>query len=153
MSQFVYEKHDKISNRTLVDDLKLISFPNHDANGSNLVVFEDKTITFNMKRIFTVRAEKGINRGNHAHFQCTQLLVCLQGAIEVLCDDGKSKKIIQLAEDTKGLLIPPLIWATQKYLKTPTILMVICDRPYEEEDYIRDYNQFLAVRNQNEIKK
>jgi len=48
----------------------------------------------------------------------------------------------------RGLLVPNGIWAEQRYLDSDNVLMVLCDRPYEEHDYIRDYREFLAFRKQ-----
>jgi dTDP-4-dehydrorhamnose 3,5-epimerase-like enzyme len=92
-------------------------------------------------------ARKGDIRGDHAHKKCTQLLVCVSGQIRVICDTGLAKTEYILKDMENGLLIPPCIWATQEYATDDAVLMVLCDRGYEAEDYIRDpgeFKEFLA---------
>ena len=113
-----------------------------ESNGS-LVVFEDGNLPFPLHRTFVVQAGAGQVRGDHAHRTCNQLLVALKGAVRVSVDDGQIKSEYRLTGLSKGLLIPPMNWATQKYLSNETILMVSCDHPFDESDYIRDYSDFL----------
>jgi WxcM-like, C-terminal. len=81
-------------------------------------------------------------RGDHAHKQCSQLLVCVSGQIRVVCDDGLVETYHLLDSMNCGLLVPPCIWAKEEYVTDGAVLMVLCDRNYEEDDYIRDYNDF-----------
>jgi dTDP-4-dehydrorhamnose 3,5-epimerase-like enzyme len=81
-------------------------------------------------------------RGNHAHKQCLQLLICVSGQIRVSCDDGSFVIHHLLDSMNCGLLVPPGIWAREEYMTDGAVLMVLCDRSYEEGDYIRDYNDF-----------
>jgi WxcM-like, C-terminal len=132
-----------------------VSFRNfQDANGS-LVVFEGgKSVPFDIRRIFTVVAKSGDKRGDHAHKKCTQLLICISGEISVICDDGLRTQKFTLDNMSSGLLISPWIWARQEYIKDDSVLMVICDRGYEVDDYIRNYEEFkklLESRNINDI--
>ena len=106
-----------------------------------------RCIPFNPCRVFTVHARAPVDRGHHAHKRCSQLLVCLAGVCEVLVDDGVTRKTIALDRPTLALYVPPSIWAEQRYRQQNAILMVLCDRSYEEDDYIRDYGEFLAFRN------
>ena len=81
-------------------------------------------------------------RGEHAHKQCSQLLMCAAGKVLVTCDDGFKKSEYLLNGMHIALLIPPGIWATQEYLTNDALLIVVCDRDYESEDYIRDYSEY-----------
>jgi len=103
-------------------------------------------VPFVIARVFVVRACTGGIRGQHAHKICTQLLTCPAGSVEVFCDDGFETATYILDQPDLGLLIPPSIWAQQTYRAPGTVLAVLCDRPYEVEDYIRDYNEFKAYR-------
>jgi UDP-2-acetamido-3-amino-2,3-dideoxy-glucuronate N-acetyltransferase len=85
-------------------------------------------------------------RGEHAHRQCEQLLVCLRGSLAVVCDDGDQRQEVRLDDPTVGLYLPPMVWGTQYRYTQDAILMVYASRVYEPEDYIRDYDQFLAER-------
>ncbi len=85
-------------------------------------------------------------RGEHAHRQCAQLLVCVQGSVSVVCDDGSQRQEIILDTRTMGLHLPPMVWGTQYKYTKDALLLVFASRPYEPEDYIREYDQFLAER-------
>jgi len=122
--------------------VKLIEFPYLKESNGDLVVVEGEIIPFNVSRVFTVRASKGSIRGEHAHRYCSQLLICTNGAIEVKCDDSRTTEEYVLDKANFGLFIPPGIWGYQKYIKDNTTLTVLCDRPYEEADYIRNYDDF-----------
>ena len=129
--------------------VKLIVLPYHKENNGDLVVVEGDIIPFNMSRVFTVRASKGSVRGEHAHRHCSQLLICTNGAVEVKCDDTRTTEIYVLDKPNFGLFIPPGIWADQKYIENNTILTVLCDRPFEEADYLRNYEDFKLFSKQN----
>jgi dTDP-4-dehydrorhamnose 3,5-epimerase-like enzyme len=119
--------------------------PRRDAD---LVIFErGHGASFDIRRVFTVHAHAPTVRGRHAHRQCQQVMICLAGVCDVLVDDGADRKTIKLDQPMTALYVPPSIWAEQRYQDAQTILMVVCDREYEEDDCIRDYDAFLAYRN------
>jgi len=124
--------------------VKLIEFPAFKEDNGELSVFEygNQFVPFSIKRIFNVRSEKGSVRGKHAHRLCSQLLICSNGAIEVLCDDSVNQYVFMLDKPNYGLLVPPGIWAEEKYIEHNSTMTVICDRIYEAEDYISDYQVF-----------
>ncbi len=125
--------------------VKLIELPYHKENNGDLVAVEGESnvIPFSIKRFFNVRAQKGNIRGRHAHRQCSQLLICTNGSIEVKCDDGNTNELYVLDKPNFGLLIAPGVWAEQRYMEDNTILTVLCDRPFEEVDYLRNYEDFI----------
>jgi dTDP-4-dehydrorhamnose 3,5-epimerase-like enzyme len=129
--------------------VKLIELPYLKENNGDLVVVEGEIIPFSIKRVFNVRQQKGDIRGRHAHLHCSQLLICTNGAVEVKCDDSRTTEIYVLDKPNLGLFIPPGIWADQKYIKNNTILTVLCDRPFEEADYLRNYGDFKLFSKQN----
>jgi dTDP-4-dehydrorhamnose 3,5-epimerase-like enzyme len=120
-----------------------IKFPRYiDPNG-DLCVYEcGRQVPFGVQRVFTVSAVSGDMRGDHAHKQCTQLLVCVSGCIKVYCDNGAVETCHRLDSMHVGLLIPPGIWAREEYLTDGAVLMVLCNQNYDENDYIRDYEVF-----------
>lgn len=125
----------------------VIKLPRHFAANGDVVVMETASqIPFVIARVFAVQAPAGAIRGQHAHRQCAQFLTCPTGRVDVLCDDGLEKQTYVLDQPGMGLLIPPSIWAQQTYQSPGSLLTVLCDRPYESEDYIRDYGEFLAYR-------
>ena len=129
--------------------VKLIELPYLEENNGDLVVVEGNIIPFNMSRVFTVRASKDSVRGEHAHRHCSQLLICTNGAVEVKCDDSRTTEIYVLDKPNFGLLIAPGIWTEQKYIKNNTILTVLCNRPFEEADYLRNYEDFKLFSKKN----
>jgi dTDP-4-dehydrorhamnose 3,5-epimerase-like enzyme len=113
-----------------------------DTNGVLCVYEGGQQVSFDIRRVFTVSARAGDIRGDHAHKQCTQLMVCVSGKIRVSCDDGSEATWHVLDNMGAGLLVPPGIWAREEYMTDGAVLMVLCDRGYEAEDYIRDYNDY-----------
>ncbi|MDG2212321.1 MAG: FdtA/QdtA family cupin domain-containing protein [Verrucomicrobiota bacterium] len=141
----------------LICAVRVIEFPSYKVsqvdNRGNLVVFEGGSeVPFNIARVFLVQAPAGAMRGRHAHKKCTQLLVCSNGCIKVTCDDGADKSTHIIDSPNAGLLVPEGIWSEQVYEKADSILTVLCNRKYEEPDYIRDYEDFLAYKRLEEQK-
>ena len=130
----------------MIKSVELITLPYYQENNGDLVVAEGNSseFSFSIARIFNIRAQRGDVRGKHAHLQCTQMLICTNGAIEVYCDDNSTTEVYVLDKPNYALLISPGIWTKQKYLVDNTVLTVLCDRPYEEEDYIRNYTDFIV---------
>lgn len=112
-----------------------------------LVAFDGASdFRIDLRRVFVVSGHGGTVRGKHAHKSLTQILVCLTGACRVTCDDGKVRREVMLDRPELALQIPPGIWAEQHYIDSESVLMVLCDLPFDESDYIRDYSEFIAFR-------
>jgi|TARA_Y100000389_G_scaffold126223_1_gene123599 hypothetical protein len=103
----------------------------------------EKKIKF--KRIFFLIANKNIIRGDHAHKKCIQAFFSVKGSFYIQCiySNGKKEKII-IKPGAKLKIIKPLTWV-KVYLKKNNICGVLCDRHYEEKDYIRDYKKFNEI--------
>jgi hypothetical protein len=130
-----------------VNDVKLLTLPRHVDHGGELVVFEERSgLPFPVRRFFSVAVSQKAVRGRHAHRMCAQAFLCPRGAIEVECDDGRAKHTFSLDRPDLALVIPASIWATESYQTADSMLLVLCDRPYDEADYIRNYSAFLAWR-------
>jgi hypothetical protein len=128
-------------------EIRKIKLPNHARDDGEVVVAESPTsVPFAIARMFTLHAPLGAERGQHAHRQCSQFMLCVHGAVDVICDEGGQKQTFSLARNNEALLVPPMIWNTVLFRKAETVLVVLCDRPFEEHDYIRDYPEFLAAR-------
>ena len=126
---------------------KLISLPYDFADNGDLAVMEgQRQVPFSIARVFVVRGFQGAVRGQHAHKACTQFLTCPFGKVDVQCDNGLEVVSFVLDRPQIGLLIPPGIWAQQNYIIANSVLTVLCDRPYEQDDYIRDYGHFKDYR-------
>jgi dTDP-4-dehydrorhamnose 3,5-epimerase-like enzyme len=131
-----------------VDNLTLRTLNKHD-NGELVAVEAGKDLPFTIQRNFTIRSPGGTMRGKHAHKHCAQFMICQLGTVEVTCDDGKKQKLFVLDNFDVGLLVPPGIWATERFLGSQCILNVLCDQRYDEDDYIRNYNDFLIWKKAN----
>ena len=103
-------------------------------------------LPFEVKRIFYVF---GVNdhsvRGCHAHHETQQLLICMNGQIEVTCKDGSREKKFLLDSPQMGLYIPSMIWDEQIYKSPESILLSICSSHYNRMDYIHDYEEFQSL--------
>jgi UDP-2-acetamido-3-amino-2,3-dideoxy-glucuronate N-acetyltransferase len=84
-------------------------------------------------------------RGEHAHHRCAQFLVCVHGECHLRVDDGENREEFCLNRPTFGVLVPPMVWATEHLHSADSVLLVLASRPYEPEDYIRDYREFLTM--------
>lgn len=82
-------------------------------------------------------------RGEHAHRQCHQFLICVRGSCSVVVDDGRNRAEVVLNRPNVGLHVPPMVWATEYKYSPDAVLLVLASDPYQAEDYIRDYDQFL----------
>ena len=126
------------------NDIKIIEFPTQENRQAQLSIYDtDSAVPFEIKRVFCINSREKSKRGDHAHKECQQLLICLSGSMKITCDDKKIKKEFLLDSAHKGLLVPAMIWANQDYIEANSILMVLCSHSYTEDDYIRDYQRFL----------
>jgi acetyltransferase-like isoleucine patch superfamily enzyme/dTDP-4-dehydrorhamnose 3,5-epimerase-like enzyme len=108
----------------------------------------EKDLPFVAKRCFWVFdvPTKDV-RGEHAHKECHQFLICVSGHVTVMLDDGKKRVEIKLDRPSFGLHIQPGIWGVQYKYSANAVLVVLASHAYDSEDYIRDYLEFLAYKN------
>ncbi|WP_242131590.1 sugar 3,4-ketoisomerase [Aestuariivivens marinum] len=134
----------KTRNTQILDIPKII-----DKEGrGNLSVIEEKCIPFNIGRVYYLYdVPSGATRGGHAHKEQSEVLIALSGSFDVVLEDGKNKDRVMLNQPSKGLLIPTMIWRELENFSSGAICLVIASDIFKEEDYIRDYRQFmLSVR-------
>lgn len=119
-----------------------------DRSGNITPVESCVDIPFDVNRIFYLYdIPGGESRGAHAHSLCHQFLIAASGSFEVLLDDGKVKRQVQLNRPDLGLHIPPGIWASEINFSSGAICLVLASHEYDEADYIRNYDDFLKLRN------
>jgi dTDP-4-dehydrorhamnose 3,5-epimerase-like enzyme len=119
------------------------------SDNGNLTVFPLNQAAMHMPvaRIFTInRVPPNQIRGDHAHKLCTQLVVCLSGHVELELTDGNQIANYILDDSGFGILIPPGIWNKLRFQDEKTVLMVLCDKLYDPDEYIRDWNTFLKLK-------
>lgn len=103
-----------------------------------------KQIPFEIKRFFYIfNLASAKIRGEHAHKKTEQVLFCLKGSVKIELDDGKNKEIIVLTKPNIGIFLGKMVWVKMTDFQKETALLVLCSAPYEEKDYIRDYNDFI----------
>ncbi|MDR9851139.1 WxcM-like domain-containing protein [Herbaspirillum huttiense] len=106
----------------------------------------EREIPFVPKRyflVFDVPSEK--TRGEHAHKSCHQFLICVRGRCAVVADDGTSRQEVMLDSPATGVYLPPMTWGIQYKYSEDAILLVFASDYYDASDYIRDYDEFLAL--------
>lgn len=114
----------------------------------NITIVEGQTdIAFDVKRIYYLYdIPGGENRGGHAHKELYQLIVAASGSFSVLLDDGQNRKIVTLNRPDYGLMVVPGIWRELFEFSSGAICLVLASRKYEQDDYVRNYDQFLGFR-------
>ncbi len=133
---------NSVDNCSIIELNKINSF-----NGSLCILNNNFEIPFEIKRIFYIYdIPSGESRGAHAHKLCHQLLVAATGSFDVLLDDGKVQKTINLNRPNFGLYIPPGIWASELNFSGGSVCLVITSQLFLESDYIRDYDEFLNFK-------
>lgn len=116
-----------------------------DMRGSLSVGDVGADVPFEVKRWFLVYDVPSVEiRGEHAHRRCEQFLVAVHGSVHVVADDGRRREQFVLDRPGVGLYLPPMTWGIQYRYTPEATLLVFASRPYEPEDYIRDYEEFLA---------
>lgn len=125
------------------------SITNTSGNGI-LRVFESENIPFEVMRVFSVlNSEVGTTRGRHAHKICNQLICCVAGRVKLICDDGIEKVEFDLSPISTGVLVPAGVWAEQLCQEAGSVIVVFCDQKYDKNDYIHNYEEFLANKMEN----
>lgn len=139
------EIKNRIQMKISVSDCSQIELPKIENRSGNLTSIQNSiNIPFDIKRIFYLYdIPAGKDRGAHAHIECHQFLIAGSGSFDVLLDDGKSKKLVNLNQPYKGLHIPPGIWASEVNFSSGAICLVLASHLYEESDYIKCYKEFL----------
>jgi uncharacterized RmlC-like cupin family protein len=109
-------------------------------------VHNDKEVPFAIKRVFYLYdIPGGESRGAHAHKECHQFLIAVSGAFEVLLDDGRTQRVMQLNRPYFGLHIPPMIWASEMNFSSGAVCLVLASDVYNDEDYIKSYDDYLKL--------
>jgi dTDP-4-dehydrorhamnose 3,5-epimerase-like enzyme len=135
--------------KTKIDDVSVIEIPRvHDERGL-LAVIEGLTIPFEIKRVYYLYdVPSDAFRGGHAHKTLQQLIIPLSGSFDVHIKDGADTKVINLNKPHKGLLIVPGIWREIDNFSSGCVCLVLASAEYDESDYIRDFDDFLAFKKQ-----
>lgn len=88
----------------------------------------------------------GERRGGHAYAQLEEFVVALSGSFDVVLDDGERRETVPLNRSYFGLYVPSLVWRRLENFSTNAVCLILASRHFDEADYIRDYDDFLAAR-------
>lgn len=134
-----------------VFDCSIVMLPRIKNRAGNITpVHNSKDLPFDVKRVFYLYdIPGGESRGAHAHKQCHQFLIAASGSFEVLLDDGRTQRLMQLNRPYQGLHIPPMIWASEINFSSGSICLVLASHLFDAADYIRDYEVFKSAVHQS----
>lgn len=130
-------------------EIKIVNIPKIEDPRGNLSVIEKEVVPFEIKRVYYLYdVPAGAERGGHAHKKLQQFLVALAGSFDVILNDGKVEKTVTLNKPFEGLLITNGIWRELKNFSSGAVCLVVASDVFEEADYIRDFEDFLAISSQ-----
>ena len=135
--------------KTSVFDCSVIELDRHHSQrkGDISVVENGITVPFDTKRVYYLYdVPGGMNRGGHAHKELKQLIVAASGCFTVELDDGSVKRTVTLNRPYQGLYVVPGIWRVLKDFSSGSVCLVLASEKYDPQDYIRDYDEFLAYK-------
>ena len=129
---------------------KIINIPSFkDERGFLSVIQKSSDFPFDLKRVFYLfDVDKDKIRGGHAHINCHQFLIAINGSFKVKINDGRNEEIFLLNNKLKGLYLPPLIWAEEFEFSKNSVCLVITSHIYDKKDYISDINIFKNLVNE-----
>ncbi|EAC1827871.1 sugar 3,4-ketoisomerase [Escherichia coli] len=132
-------------------EIKIIPLQAHgDDRGSLIALEEENNIPFEIKRVYYMfNTKSNVRRGLHAHRKLKQVAIAVRGSCRFVLDDGKERVEILLDNPGQGLLIDSCIWREMYDFSEDCVLMVLADSHYDENDYIRDYETFYKLVNDN----
>jgi dTDP-4-dehydrorhamnose 3,5-epimerase-like enzyme len=129
-----------------LDNCHIIDLPKiADARGNLTFIEGSRHIPFDIRRVYYLYdVPGGAERGGHAHKDLHQLIVAMSGSFDVILDDGTEKKRVHLNRSYYGLYVCPMIWREIDNFSSGSVCMVLASNLYDEEDYYREYQDFLA---------
>jgi dTDP-4-dehydrorhamnose 3,5-epimerase-like enzyme len=127
--------------------LSEIVAPDEAVSGRIVVLDCAAHLPFEVKRVYWIHGmRQGEQRGGHAHRSLTQAVVAIAGRVSFELDDGVTRRTHLLERPNEYLIVPPGNWRDFTALEPGSALLVLASAPYEEADYIRDYDAFLKFR-------
>jgi dTDP-4-dehydrorhamnose 3,5-epimerase-like enzyme len=120
----------------------------HNPSGNITIVQSDSELPFRVKRVYYLYdVPGGSERGGHAHRTLQQLIVAASGSFDVILDDGFMKKTVHLNRPNYGLMVVPGIWREIINFSSGAICLVLASDLYNPSDYIRNYQEFIELKN------
>jgi len=134
-----------------LEKVELIKLPKILDERGNLSFFEsEKQIPFFIARAYWIYDVPGGEiRGSHAYKTLHEVIIALSGSFDVVLNDGLNEKVFTLNRSYTGLYIPKMIWRRVQNFSTNSLALIVADQPYNDDEYIRDFEQFTAEKNNN----
>lgn len=131
-----------------IEDCRIVELPKiHDPRGNLTFIEGGSHIPFDIQRVYYLYdVPGGAERGGHAHKGLSQLIIAMSGSFDVILDDGKDKKRVHLNRSYVGLYVCPMIWRELDNFSSGSVCMVLASNRYSEDDYYRDYGEFMRAR-------
>ena len=110
----------------------------------SLLVVEGERLPFPIARVYAVHgvSESGAERGAHAHKKTDQAIFIIVGGLTLHLDDGSSHQSFRLKEKDDGVRLGPMLWHSMNDFTPDCVALFVASLPYDESDYIRDYEEF-----------
>ena len=137
----------------MISHCKLMELPKiNDVRGNLSFIEGGQHIPFDIKRVYYLYdVPGGSYRGSHAHKNLHQFIVAMSGSFDVVLDDGKEKKRFHLNRSYCGLYVCPMMWRDLDNFSSGSVCMVLASAHYDEDDYIRNREEFLTLTKANRV--
>ena len=134
-----------------MNEPEIIELARHfDPRGNLSVIEEFKDIPFKIERTYWIYdVPSGEHRGGHAYKENNEFIVAMSGSFDVHLDDGMEKQIFHLNRSYYGLYVPKGLWREMDNFSTNSLALVLSSTKYDENDYIRDYDEFKRYKDEN----
>lgn len=131
-----------------LSDCRIIKLPKISDPRGNLTFIESKKhIPFEIQRVYYLYdVPGGAERGGHAHKGLHQFIIAMSGSFDVILDDGSNQRRFHLNRSYSGLYVCPMMWRQLDNFSSGSVCMVLASDIYDENDYFRDYGEFLSSR-------
>lgn len=131
-----------------IQEAKIVELPKFlDRRGNLSIIEEFENIPFKIERTYWIYdVPGGETRGGHAYRENQEFIVALSGSFDVMLDDGKEEKVFTLNRSYYGLYVPKGMWRQMRNFSTNSLALVLSSTRYDEADYIRDYQEFLKLK-------
>lgn len=133
--------------KTTINSIQLLKIPVVEDTRGNLAFVQEAVLPFEFKRVYYLfDVPSNAFRGGHSHIVQQEVLIALSGSFEVVLNDGIEKKSFVLNKPNIGLHIPTGIWRELQNFSSGAVCLVLASDVYDEEDYIRDFHEFLESK-------
>lgn len=137
----------------IMKEPRIINLPKFlDARGNLSFVEQENHIPFIIRRTYWLYDVPGGEcRGGHAYKENEEFIVALSGSFDVILDDGKEKKTFSLNRSYYGVYVPKGLWREMENFSTNSLALILSSTDYNANDYVRDYDEFLKLKNDGKI--